>query len=283
MAAAAASVGPAKYDDYITTTIVKELYQLNKNLTNKQTNINKLTAENRNPLTSTRRKDTIKPLLANKTKRMHQNLDRYQSLLDELNTHTAELKTPNNNAYKEKLLKHSKFHRNRLASRRALHLPSVPRTNLNARIQSEQRLRNAAANARRRFAERMKQEELDYRLTLLRSGIFTPDEINEIILTRRVKLLIPPPQLNKSAQSDLNNRLTLALQLRRKGLSESEINNRLLSYRMAKLAKTNTSRSNSPEMQQYLTNVLRAIRNNPDMVALDPQDQELISRVNRLL
>ena len=137
-------------------------------------------------------------------------------------------------------------------------------------------------NLKKREIERMREEEIKQRLELVRRN-FTPEQIELIILEKRIKNLLPPT--HKHNNKKLNNELTLSLKLLREGRNNSTIKNSLLKYRTSQLGrKQNQQTQLSEEDNKYLDMVLTTLRENPKLLESELSEADIVMmlKINQL-
>ena len=164
--------------------------------------------------------------------------------------------------------------------------PIPPTTNVNSvyqkQLQSESAMENLQMNLKKREIERMREEEIKQRLELVRRN-FTPEQIELIILEKRIKNLLPPT--HKHNNKKLNNELTLSLKLLREGRNNSTIKNSLLKYRTSQLGrKQNQQTQLSEEDNKYLDMVLTTLRENPKLLESELSEADIVMmlKINQL-
>ena len=112
---------------------------------------------------------------------------------------------------------------------------------------------------------------------------FTPEQIELIILEKRIKNLLPPT--HKHNNKKLNNELTLSLKLLREGRNNSTIKNSLLKYRTSQLGrKQNQQTQLSEEDNKYLDMVLTTLRENPKLLESELSEADIVMmlKINQL-
>ena len=149
-------------------------------------------------------------------------------------------------------------------------------------MQTEEEMKNVQMNLERRKLERMSAQEAKERLDLVRKG-FPSDQIDLIILERRIKNLLPPT--HKRNNKKLSNELTLSLKLLREGKNNSTIKNSLLKYRTSQLGrKQNQQTQLSEEDNKYLDMVLTTLRENPKLLESELSEADIVMmlKINQL-
>ena len=117
-------------------------------------------------------------------------------------------------------------------------------------------------------------------MTLSELQKLTPEQIDLIILERRIKKLLPPT--HKHNEKKMGNELTLSLKLLREGKNNSTIKNSIQKFRTGQLNKKPTHLSK--EDNEYLDMVLATLRENPNLLesTLSDEDAAMMLRINQL-
>jgi hypothetical protein len=149
-------------------------------------------------------------------------------------------------------------------------VPPVP-------VQSEATLLNYSGQ---RALNQLKRNEIEYRARLIRNGK-TPEQVNNIVLPWRLKRIMKSKNSNSNINKNNQAKLTRRTNLRRRDLTNAQIENTILRNRIRKL--NSQAKDPSPEEKAYLTKVLKFIKDNPELAASTPDDPKYDDLMLRIL